>query len=220
MDISEKLKQCRKEKSLTQAQVAEKLHVSRKTISGWENGRSYPDVNSFVQLSNLYRISLDSLLRDDRVLNYYKKQNKKNIQIHKIAKISYIFNFFLWVISYVEFFRIGGLHLLIIPALLTLNIIIFISHYENWHKLKKPSYFIKVIITFVLIFVIHIVLNVFAESFMYELHTTSINYITDLMLGRLILITLIDSSLVIVIFCRDVLNISKKTHFKYISKIL
>lgn len=54
MDISEKLKRCRTDKSLTQAQVAEKLHVSRKTISGWENGRSYPDINSFVKLSDLY----------------------------------------------------------------------------------------------------------------------------------------------------------------------
>ncbi|WP_412989388.1 helix-turn-helix domain-containing protein [Pediococcus siamensis] len=211
MNISEKLKQCRKNKSLTQVQVAEKLHVSRKTVSGWENDRSYPDINSFVKLSDLYGISLDSLLRDDRVLNYYKKQDQENIRIHKIAKITYICNFFLWLISYIEFFRIGGLHLLIIPVLLILNIIIFISHYENWYKLKEPSYFIKLGLTFMLIFVIHLVLNVFAESFTYELHTTSINYITDLMLGRLILIMLIDFSLVIVLFCKDTLNSSKTT---------
>ncbi|MDV7719996.1 helix-turn-helix domain-containing protein [Pediococcus ethanolidurans] len=152
MEISDKLKQCRINKSLTQAQVAETLHVSRKTISGWENGRSYPDVNSFVKLSDLYGVSLDLLLRDDRVLSYYKEQEKKSLQIHKVAKRAYILNFIMWLLSYVEFFRIAGIHFLLIPALLAMNIIIFMSYYDNWKKLQRPRYSIKISLSFVLIF--------------------------------------------------------------------
>ena len=67
MKFSEKLKVCRKHAQLTQSQVAEQLHVSRKTISGWENDHSFPDVGSLVQLSDIYDVRLDDLMRDDHL---------------------------------------------------------------------------------------------------------------------------------------------------------
>ena len=45
--------------------VAEKINVSRQTISNWENEKSYPDIISVIELSNLYSISLDDLLKGD-----------------------------------------------------------------------------------------------------------------------------------------------------------
>jgi DNA-binding XRE family transcriptional regulator len=59
--IGSKLKQARLEEELTQDNVANILNVSRTTISNWEVGRSYPDLESIVALSDLYNISLNSI---------------------------------------------------------------------------------------------------------------------------------------------------------------
>lgn len=64
-DIGSKIKAARIEKKLTQEQVAELLGMSRQTISNWENEKSYPDIISVIELSNLYSISLDVLLKGD-----------------------------------------------------------------------------------------------------------------------------------------------------------
>lgn len=53
MDLGEKIRKMRKEKNLSQEQLAEKLDVSRQTISNWENGKFYPDIDSLVNLSKV-----------------------------------------------------------------------------------------------------------------------------------------------------------------------
>lgn len=65
MEIGSKLKNVRMASSLTQEKVAEKLQVSRQTISNWENEKSYPDIISVIKMSDLYNISLDELLKGD-----------------------------------------------------------------------------------------------------------------------------------------------------------
>jgi len=64
MEIGKKLKNARVQSGMTQENVAEKINVSRQTISNWENEKSYPDI-SVIELSNLYSISLDDLLKGD-----------------------------------------------------------------------------------------------------------------------------------------------------------
>lgn len=65
MEIGKKLQEARLGAKLTQEQVAERLFVSRQTISNWENEKSYPDIVSVIKLSDLYSISLDKLLKGD-----------------------------------------------------------------------------------------------------------------------------------------------------------
>lgn len=65
MEIGKKLKSARVQSGMTQETVAEKINVSRQTISNWENEKSYPDIISVLELSNLYSISLDVLLKGD-----------------------------------------------------------------------------------------------------------------------------------------------------------
>ena len=65
MEIGKKLKDARLHSGLIQEKVAEELNVSRQTISNWENEKSYPDIISVIELSNLYSISLDDLLKGD-----------------------------------------------------------------------------------------------------------------------------------------------------------
>ena len=84
MNISEKLKNNRKQAGLTQEEIAQTLHVSRQTISNWETGRSIPDIYSLVELSNIYDISLDHLVKEDIIImNELKKGNKEKKIINR-----------------------------------------------------------------------------------------------------------------------------------------
>lgn len=62
MDVGKTLKDKRKELQLTQEQLAEKIFVSTKTISNWENNKTTPDIDSLIRLANLFDLSLDNLL--------------------------------------------------------------------------------------------------------------------------------------------------------------
>lgn len=74
MEIGKKLKDARMGSGLTQETVAEKINVSRQTISNWENEKSYPDIISVIKLSDLYSISLDSLLKgDDKMIEHLEE---------------------------------------------------------------------------------------------------------------------------------------------------
>ena len=66
MEIGEKLREARVAAGQTQEKVAETIGVSRQTISNWENNRSYPDIISVLSLSDLYHVSLDTLLKEDQ----------------------------------------------------------------------------------------------------------------------------------------------------------
>ncbi len=66
MEIGTKLKNARTKNGLTQEKVAEEIGVSRQSVSNWENGRSYPDIVSVIKLSDLYSVSLDELLKEDK----------------------------------------------------------------------------------------------------------------------------------------------------------
>jgi len=65
MSICEVLKQARSDAELSQEAAAEKVGVSRQTMSNWETGKSYPDIASVVALSDAYGVSLDSLMKGD-----------------------------------------------------------------------------------------------------------------------------------------------------------
>ena len=74
MEIGKKLKDARMKSGFTQEAVAEKINVSRQTISNWENEKSYPDIISVIELSSLYSISLDDLLKgDERMMEHLEE---------------------------------------------------------------------------------------------------------------------------------------------------
>mgnify|MGYP000618135430 CR=1 FL=1 len=68
MEIGKKLKNARVQSGMTQENVAEKINVSRQTISNWENEKSFPDIVNVIKLSDLYNISLDQLLKGDEAM--------------------------------------------------------------------------------------------------------------------------------------------------------
>ena len=78
--IGKFISQCRKEKKLTQAQLAEKLNVSDKSISRWENGKTMPDISLFEPLCEILDISIIELLKATR-LNNKKETNKISAEV-------------------------------------------------------------------------------------------------------------------------------------------
>lgn len=65
MKVYQQIKKYRKLRNFSQEELAEKIYVSRQTISNWENGKSYPDIDNLIRLSSLFEISLDTLIKGD-----------------------------------------------------------------------------------------------------------------------------------------------------------
>ena len=65
MNLGSQILNIRKEKQLTQEEFGQLFHVTRQTVSNWENGKSYPELQILVSMSNQFDISLDALLKED-----------------------------------------------------------------------------------------------------------------------------------------------------------
>ena len=75
----------RKAKKLTQAKLAEKLFISEKTVSKWENGNGIPDTNSLPKLCRIFNVSLNELLNGERIKEegYMNKAEQKLLELQK-----------------------------------------------------------------------------------------------------------------------------------------
>lgn len=98
MNIGEKLKNARNVSQYTQERIAEELQVSRQTISSWENNRSYPDIISLIKLSNLYKISLDSLLKDDIDMIKHLDESTNIVASNKKLIFAFMINIILFIL--------------------------------------------------------------------------------------------------------------------------
>lgn len=75
--VSRRLKKAREESGLTQKEVADKLELKKTTLSGYENGKSEPSMETLVQLANLYGVSLDYLMcRTDTRIEFNEEEYK------------------------------------------------------------------------------------------------------------------------------------------------
>jgi transcriptional regulator with XRE-family HTH domain len=80
MEFHEKLQELRKQRGLTQEELAEALYVSRTAISKWESGRGYPNIDSLKEISNFFSVSIDDLLSSEKMLFIAEKEHKTNLQ--------------------------------------------------------------------------------------------------------------------------------------------
>lgn len=72
MELGKQIRRYRTEANLSQEEFADKVFVSRQTISNWENDKSYPDIKSLVLMSEIFHVSLDTLIKGD--LDRMKKE--------------------------------------------------------------------------------------------------------------------------------------------------
>lgn len=119
MELNKQLKKYRIQQKLSQENLAEKIFVSRQTISNWENGKSYPDIQNLLLLSEIFDVSLDELVKGD------VEHMKKKISNTKFKKLSSMFFVLLVILLIIPvpiafFFGLWG-----VPIIFLLSIPIF-----------------------------------------------------------------------------------------------
>lgn len=80
MELGSRIKKYRSERALSQDELAERVFVSRQTISNWETGKTYPDISSLLLLSEAFCVSLDQLVKGDI------EKMKKEIDAQELAQ--------------------------------------------------------------------------------------------------------------------------------------
>ena len=89
MELGKQIKKYRSELSLSQEALAEKIYVSRQTVSNWENNKNYPDINSLLRLSEVFGVSIDILIKGDveKMKEEIRQQDRQQFEMD-----SYIFS--------------------------------------------------------------------------------------------------------------------------------
>lgn len=140
MEFTYKLKEIRKYYSLTQENLAEQLNVSRKTVSSWETGRNYPDIETLLKISNNYKVSLNDLLNDDKELvELYKDESKAKSKNNAVNKVSYILNIVLLFLSYLNLNNPWHFRVPLFTFLILTNVIVWIITNDGWKDWKSKS---------------------------------------------------------------------------------
>ena len=135
MELNEQIKKYRTEMNISQEELAEKIYVTRQSISNWENGKTYPDIHSLLLLSSLFGISLEQLVKGD--IEIMKEEIKKD-EIAKMNRYGKIYTIMLIItaISAVPLFMWLG-----VWAFIPWGIIWAISMYFAFkiEKVKKDN---------------------------------------------------------------------------------
>ena len=100
MDIGQKIQTIRTDHGMTQAEFAEKFHVSRQTVSNWENNKNYPDLSILRSISNEYDISFDTLLKEDiEYISHIDNASDQAIRATKWLKVMIPIVIFMIIVS-------------------------------------------------------------------------------------------------------------------------
>ena len=133
MELNKQIKKYRTMMNLSQEELAERIYVTRQTISNWETGKSYPDIHSLLLLSSLFNISLDSLIKGDLEI-MRETVNKKEIQDFRFYGGIFTVLLLVTVITVVPLAYFWGIYGLGITFLLFILTMIFAYKVESYKK--------------------------------------------------------------------------------------
>ncbi|AKI58084.1 helix-turn-helix domain-containing protein [Streptococcus agalactiae] len=123
MEIGQQIIRYRKQQALSQEELAEKVYVSRQSISNWENDKTYPDIHSLLLLSQFFQVSLDQLIKGDiEKMKYTITQvDKKNFE--RDTKVMVTLMILLMISSYplVYFLEWLGLGIFVLLSIITMT---------------------------------------------------------------------------------------------------
>lgn len=158
MSVGQKLLDLRKSKQLSQEEVAEKLNVTRQTISKWETEQSMPDFDKIVPLCKLYEISADELLTgkksneievtqventNENEINYYEKQIKKKKALGMSISIIMYFAAVAWIMVSIPALKLNPIIstaiFILICGIATCIIVYNSMVYQNEKKVKMEE---------------------------------------------------------------------------------
>ncbi|ARV01826.1 TPA: helix-turn-helix transcriptional regulator [Streptococcus pyogenes] len=123
MEIGQQIIRYRKQQALSQEELAEKVYVSRQSISNWENDKTYPDIHSLLLLSQIFQVSLNQLIKGDiEKMKYTITQvDKKNFK--RDTKVMVTLMILLMISSYplVYFLEWLGLGIFVLLSIITMT---------------------------------------------------------------------------------------------------
>ena len=110
MEIGKQIKKHRTELGLSQEEFADKIFVTRQSVSNWENDKNYPDINSLVLMAEIFGVSLDSLVKGD-IEKMQEEIKKEDIEYFNKANrrltLAYVWDFFM-LVPMIKLFKIWG----------------------------------------------------------------------------------------------------------------
>lgn len=119
--------------NLSQEELAQKIYVTRQTISNWENGKSYPDIHSLLLMSSLFNLSLDQLIKGD--LDIMKAEIKKeDIKMFDYYGKIYTILLFVTIIAVAPLVYYFDIYGMLIELLLFIVTFIFALKVEKFKK--------------------------------------------------------------------------------------
>lgn len=133
MELHNQIKKYRTELNLSQEELAEKVYVTRQTISNWENNKNYPDIRSLLLLSALFQVSLDQLIKGD--IHIMREEINKN-ELQRFNRDGAVFAVLLLlsVVSTVPLSVFLGYYGLLIAAVLFAAALCFAIRLEKYKK--------------------------------------------------------------------------------------
>ncbi|KRM68964.1 hypothetical protein FD06_GL000828 [Apilactobacillus ozensis DSM 23829 = JCM 17196] len=147
MEFGKRLQSERVNNKLTQDEVANKLIVSRQTISSWENERTYPDINSLIKLSNLYHVSLDTLLKEDSGMKEYLEKKEIAANLKPVIRILLLIDLLFLAIMMLNSFKVikfNSISLLLVTIIGISNAValVYLKHFMTNIGVSKNNKFI------------------------------------------------------------------------------
>ena len=152
MNFSEKLLTLRKAKDLTQEQLAEKLDVSRQSVSKWESGQATPDLEKIVEISAIFDVTTDYLLKsseiDDLSVKTEMLEKQQQMMLLREQKKQRTFECVMYALAvYMIFFAVY-----------------FIGHFHFWEWVANPSVFFAGFLIATAIVILYVLKNLVKSS--------------------------------------------------------
>lgn len=107
MDVGIRIKKYREKQNISQDELAEKIFVSRQTISNWENNKTYPDIKSLLLLSDIFKVSLDDFMKGD-IEEIKNLVNNQKIRVFNIIGYIYLVELLILAITAYPLFKLEG----------------------------------------------------------------------------------------------------------------
>ncbi|MQS53348.1 helix-turn-helix domain-containing protein [Companilactobacillus mishanensis] len=123
MKFGNRLQQLRHAKKITQLELSQDMKVSRQTISSWETGNSFPDIDSLISISDYFDVSLDILIKDDPDVSKYLSRDNVSKKMSKLIILLFCAN-----ILFLGYVILGRLNVIKVDSLLVISLFsIFVS---------------------------------------------------------------------------------------------
>lgn len=138
MQIGNQIKKYRQKLNLSQEELADKIFVTRQTISNWENDKNYPDIKSISLLCNLFDVSLDQFIEGD-IEEMKKVISKKEMKDYNSLSIVFAIEMLIMLVSaypLLKFLNIAGVIIWIIIATITIITSLKIEKFYQKHDIR------------------------------------------------------------------------------------